>query len=235
MFVWYNWGILNQIVDRSTATNGLRSGTKGSAFMQPQHTTPTKKCTKCGETKSATEFARQKKGRDGLQSYCKVCNAAYYAANRDRYIEKSRAYSSVNRERATERVRAWRAANPERSVEYGVAYRAANRKRIAESVRAWAIAHPEKHAAKERRRRASKLSAEGSHTAADVTAQYARQNGRCYYCHAKVGDKYHVDHVVPLSRGGSDDPSNLVIACPTCNLRKHDKLPSEWPEGGRLL
>lgn len=44
-----------------------------------------------------------------------------------------------------------------------------------------------------------------------------------------------VDHVVPLVKGGSNGPDNLVIACSTCNLRKNDKLPHEWPEGGRLL
>jgi 5-methylcytosine-specific restriction endonuclease McrA len=41
--------------------------------------------------------------------------------------------------------------------------------------------------------------------------------------------------VVPLSRGGSNGPENIVIACPTCNLAKKDKMPHEWPEGGRLL
>jgi 5-methylcytosine-specific restriction endonuclease McrA len=50
-----------------------------------------------------------------------------------------------------------------------------------------------------------------------------------------VGDTYHVDHVVPLVRGGSDDPSNLVIACVPCNLSKGDKLPHEWKRSGRLL
>jgi 5-methylcytosine-specific restriction endonuclease McrA len=44
----------------------------------------------------------------------------------------------------------------------------------------------------------------------------------------EVGDKYHVDHVVPLSRGGSDGPENIVISCPRCNCSKSSKLPEEW-------
>lgn len=74
----------------------------------------------------------------------------------------------------------------------------------------------------------------GKHTVQDIEAQYQRQKGKCYYCHKKL-TKYHVDHVMPLSRGGSNGPDNLVIACQRCNNRKAFRLPHEWPEGGRLL
>jgi 5-methylcytosine-specific restriction endonuclease McrA len=30
----------------------------------------------------------------------------------------------------------------------------------------------------------------------------------------------HLDHVIPWSKGGSDSPDNLVIACAPCNMRK---------------
>ena len=72
----------------------------------------------------------------------------------------------------------------------------------------------------------------GSHTAADIAAQHARQKGRCYWCDEKVGRRYHVDHIVPLARGGSNDPENLVISCRFCNLSRGAKLPHEW--GSRL-
>lgn len=54
-----------------------------------------------------------------------------------------------------------------------------------------------------------------------------RSNSICHYC-GKFASRGHVDHVVPLSRGGSDDLSNLVWACRACNLSKHDKTPDEW-------
>ena len=40
----------------------------------------------------------------------------------------------------------------------------------------------------------------------------------CWYC----GDKYPktIDHVIPTSNGGSDDLSNLVMACKKCNSSK---------------
>lgn len=106
-------------------------------------------------------------------------------------------------------------------------------KKAKEYARQWKTKNPERARAITHRRRARLLQAEGSHTAADIRAQYKSQKGKCWYCGKKVGDKYDVDHRVPLSRGGSNAPDNLVIACPTCNRSKHDRLPHEWC--GRLL
>lgn len=51
---------------------------------------------------------------------------------------------------------------------------------------------------------------------------------RCYLCGDLIplGHR-HIDHIMPLSKGGSHRPSNLVAACDTCNLRKNDKSPEE--------
>jgi hypothetical protein len=48
----------------------------------------------------------------------------------------------------------------------------------------------------------------------------------CGYC-SKPG-VLHRDHVVPRSRGGPDDATNIVMACQPCNSAKCDQLPSEW-------
>jgi len=50
---------------------------------------------------------------------------------------------------------------------------------------------------------------------------------RCMYCDTDRGP-FHLDHVVPRSRGGPDDPLNIVTACQRCNLAKGDQIPSEW-------
>lgn len=52
-----------------------------------------------------------------------------------------------------------------------------------------------------------------------------RDGARCRYC----GSAKHptIDHVVPKSRGGSDEPANLVVACRSCNARKGDRTPGE--------
>lgn len=52
------------------------------------------------------------------------------------------------------------------------------------------------------------------------------QDPNCHYC----GDELHllestVDHVIPRSRGGSDEIENLVLSCGPCNRAKGNKMP----------
>ena len=51
---------------------------------------------------------------------------------------------------------------------------------------------------------------------------YVRDGGICMKCGRRVHAKnFHVDHIVPLSRGGSEwDLSNLELSCMECNLQK---------------
>jgi 5-methylcytosine-specific restriction endonuclease McrA len=50
----------------------------------------------------------------------------------------------------------------------------------------------------------------------------------CAYCGSN--EKLTVDHVVPLSRGGTSDLSNLVPCCFSCNSSKGNKTANEWIE-----
>ena len=43
----------------------------------------------------------------------------------------------------------------------------------------------------------------------------------CAYCGTSLESKVEIDHVIPVSKGGSSWPSNLVPACRSCNARKH--------------
>lgn len=52
----------------------------------------------------------------------------------------------------------------------------------------------------------------------------ARDHGRCAYCTAPAST---VDHVVPRSRGGRHEWTNVVAACSSCNGRKADRTPTE--------
>lgn len=49
----------------------------------------------------------------------------------------------------------------------------------------------------------------------------------CVYCGKESGD-LHIEHIVPVVRGGTDDLTNLTLSCPTCNLRKHTQTAEEF-------
>lgn len=51
--------------------------------------------------------------------------------------------------------------------------------------------------------------------------------GRCCYCRRRADT---IDHVVPLSRGGSNDVANMRPCCRGCNAAKGNLLVEEWQE-----
>jgi 5-methylcytosine-specific restriction endonuclease McrA len=67
------------------------------------------------------------------------------------------------------------------------------------------------------------------HAPADWVALLESSRGVCFYCRAHVGiDALEQDHMVPVSRGGSDSIENLAPACPACNMSKHDMTAVEY-------
>lgn len=188
-----------------------------------------KQCIECGISFPRTEdyFYPSNSHSDGLMPYCIECDIErskkWYEENRERAQAYGRRYYRINRVRILEHYR-----------KMGQIYRRKYyaRPEVREKMRAanreWQRRNPEKNRINSRRYLARKHHAEGQHTVDDVQEIYAQQEGRCAYCGIPVHENYHVDHMVPLSRGGSDWPENLVIACPECNISKHAKTVDEW-------
>lgn len=59
---------------------------------------------------------------------------------------------------------------------------------------------------------------------------FKRDNYTCRYCGERAG-KLECDHIIPISRGGNNNETNLVTACFVCNRSKRSKLLSEWKGG----
>ncbi len=121
-------------------------------------------------------------------------------------------------------------ASAEREKERQRLYRIANRDRNLELQRQWREANKDKaRAHKKARRRAKRTKVK--------VALLKVQKGRCAYCRAKLQPAdMHVDHIHPLSKGGSSDLSNLQLTCSGCNLRKNAKDPVAFAqELGRLV
>lgn len=56
---------------------------------------------------------------------------------------------------------------------------------------------------------------------------FARDNSTCQYCGARP-EKPECDHVLPVSKGGGHEDSNLVTSCRPCNRAKGSKTLAEW-------
>ena len=73
---------------------------------------------------------------------------------------------------------------------------------------------------------------------------YREQNGLCMYCRARLSNGSHVDvtrpithidHIIPVNQGGTNDRENLQLLCPGCNLRKSDRNDAEFRHRYRSL
>lgn len=179
----------------------------------------TKCCTKCGETRTLSEFPRSGQYPDGRTRYrsdCKPCSNA-------RQLERKRTDPALlMRVRNSQRnyAQRWRAENPEE---------ARRKRRISDTryLEQMRTERPEQYRDRWTRdsnvRRARKLGApRAPYSRSEI---FARWDGQCCYCNAPAE---HLDHVNPLSRGGADAAHNLVPACAPCNLSKGAKTLAEW-------
>ena len=198
-----------------------------------------KPCSRCGEVKEFDLFPRNAASPDGRYSLCKACTKESKAAYRLRpeVIERERARLAKsyadNRVMLLERRKVRYLQNKPKERERQVKWWLANIEKHRQTCRDWAKNHPEQMRAIVARRRSLLAGAEGRYTKADISAMKLKQGNLCACCHDALTD-YHVDHVIPLTKGGTNWPDNLQLLCPTCNRSKGNKLPHEFIEYRRV-
>lgn len=67
---------------------------------------------------------------------------------------------------------------------------------------------------------------------------FVRDQGRCQYCGlAQVGQAavFHINHILPRSKGGRTEDANLALQCPYCSLHKADKTTATDPISGDVV
>ncbi len=173
-------------------------------------------CSKCGEPAKSLGMCRKhyrsawgKLNPDTRKRDRKsrnVIQQRYYAKNRTRILDKQAKFYIDNRDRLLGRCESWRKENPE----------AARRQSS--------------------KRRALIRNVEGSHTLDEIRVLYDLQNHRCAVCGKDMPDKkYTVDHIEPLSRGGSNYIANIQLLCAYCNKHKGAKDPITFMQSKGFL
>lgn len=182
---------------------------------------PNPYCTVCGILKTPENTSRSSKVRSGLRSRCKACigpdNAAHMRqrrqdspeAMRERHRQDQARLRREKPEHHREIVRQWNERNPDKIKRYRTeGYRKNKALYIAAN----------------NRRRARLLQTVGSYSVEEWEALKTQYGNRCLSCGRLESDiDLTVDHVIPISKGGSNYISNLQPLCKSCNSKKKDK------------
>lgn len=165
--------------------------------------------------KSEYDKARREANKEKIREYKKD----YRRKNREILLIKEKAFRENNKDKVNQQIKLAKSKNREKYNAISRAY--------AKTPKGAAI-----KASVNEKRRAAKKSAPISDSQAifDWVKQWKSEfEVYCYWCKNTISPmKAHIDHVIPLARGGAHCLSNLVISCVSCNLRKGKKLPEEW-------
>lgn len=154
--------------------------------------------------------------------------ARYREENKQKIKEISLRWREKNPERHAENARNWAAKNPEKVRKNRIEWRKKNPERAAELARKWRQRNPEKQRqimfhTNSRKRGLRLLIAHGLTDRLGI-----KQGWKCPYCMACIKSSFEIDHIHPVSRGGSGDESNLQLTCKSCNCSKGAKTHQEF-------
>ena len=178
----------------------------------------TKFCTACKTEKPVSDFyvRRTTWSNTIYQHMCKPCRSTYskqqHMKNPEKRKERNREYLKENREKVYAINSRWLSKNKDKVAKHHSKWRKEVYKPREVELR---IA-----------RHAAKYGSVGFHTSKDFEKLLRRYNGKCAYC--GENDATDRDHVIPLSKGGSNYIGNILPACRICNSSKKERLLSHW-------
>ena len=172
--------------------------------------------------------------------------SAWYSAHKEESRAYQALYRSANREKERTRKAIYRASHKDEIRAINAVYYATNREEVLaqtaeyraankDKAKAYRTAHLPEYAARASARRAVIAGTMVGLTVAqrtEINRIYRRsakdKNIRCYLCGKLIplGDR-HVDHILPLAKGGRHRPSNLAVACRECNQSKNAQHPNK--------
>lgn len=173
----------------------------------------TKYCGTCRKRKDVSEFHKDSATKDGLRARCKECVKKWQQENKDRMVANATRWQKENPEKQKAAIKRWKEKNPEKVKQYSEGYNKTHN---------WKKENPERNVANVQRRNARIKGNGGSYTAEEWLELCERYDNRCLCCGEQK--PLTVDHITPISRGGSNSIDNIQPLCLECNCRKFQKI-----------
>lgn len=166
-----------------------------------------KKCSRCQEDKPLSDFYKKAKSKDGLMPSCKKCHYEIQKEWQNKNKDKRSSYNKkyYGKPEKKEKQENWLKSNTE-----WVRARARN----------WNKNNPYKISEYKNRRRVREQN--GHFTAAQFKELCEKHENRCANC--KKETRLEADHIIPVSKGGSNTIDNIQPLCRSCNARKSNKV-----------
>jgi 5-methylcytosine-specific restriction endonuclease McrA len=156
-------------------------------------------------------------------------DAKRYKRDKKKAEIRSKRWGKENPEKKRAGNARWYQNNKERLKRKAKKYYSKNKSECKKRMKAYRRAHPEVDKAKHAKRKAQKLGNGGSFTASEWKALCKKHHNRCLGCGKRR--KLTADHVVPVSKGGSSNISNIQPLCGPCNSSKGNKT-IDYRNGG---
>lgn len=161
-------------------------------------------------------------------------NQAYYLKNREKINAAVKKYAQENRDVVRARARKRAQETKEQNNERARLWYKQNKELMINRAKEWKKNHPDHVRANTRDYATRRRAAIGRFSSRDYIRLLRRQNGLCAYCSANKANS--IDHVVPLSKGGSNFIGNILPVCSLCNSSKGYKNLYKWKvTNGRIL
>lgn len=172
------------------------------------------------ESRKASGAAWRAKNKDKK----KLSDAAYQAGNKEKLAFKRVAWYMENKEKVKAKVKAWGESNPEKLSESSVI-------RVAR----WRKNNPDRTREIVHNYRAKKRANGGKLSKNLVAKLFKLQRGKCACCNLTLGGDYHMDHIMPISLGGSNTDDNIQLLRQRCNNQKNAKHPIDFMQSRGFL